>query len=73
MVSAMAMDSVLGAVFVAARPQSRPSWVYKINATTLITYGIVKLRDRAGVALRPAASVAPAACGIVAKHFACVL
>ena len=47
-VDAVALDPVLGALFVAFHPPGAPSRLYKFNATTLVVYGIKKMRNRGG-------------------------
>ena len=47
-VTAMAVDHVLGAVLVVMDVLDQPSVVFKVNATTLITYGTIRLRSRGG-------------------------
>ena len=59
-VNALAADPFLGAVFLAFCLPDRPSELYKVNATTLVVYGIKKMRTRGG-----AEASSPADLGLV--------
>ena len=47
-VTAVAMDPVLRAVFLAAHLPQRPSTVYKVHTGTLVPYGVTRMRSRGG-------------------------
>ena len=46
--TAMAIDTAVPALYVALNSPSQPSFVYKVNYTSLVSYGVVKLLVRGG-------------------------
>ena len=54
MVNALVLDPVLEALFVAFNLPDEPSQLYKVNAGTLVVYGIKKMRNRGGPPPPPA-------------------
>ena len=46
--NALTSDSFLGALFLAFNNPAEPSQLYKVNATTMLVYGIKKMRNRGG-------------------------
>ena len=42
----MSVDELLGAVFMASHEPGKPSIIYKLNATTLETYGVIRMQSR---------------------------